>query len=314
MNLSTWMDYNYTATGLTELEYSIYEGHTENYTWVNDRLIYTGKAVARPDEGFISINISPIVQNYLNSELPDVAFNYDDFNTGTMNMPNSIKRFALYDSKGNQLDTFKYINCWDYETRFESFETDNSYSLSVPANSHSVYGMYDFSTSYYKTNGGEVKTTISDATNRGESPSGDTPSVNTSDRCGNGALYYSNAKGGWDSFLIEGNIKKSDAFEKYTINQKWYTGTLNSGTRTLVNTVTESWVLMTHLLTDNEMKIIAANLFGSNNIYFHDLVSDKIYPVKITDTKVEYKTRKNNKNKVYYATINIESTQPKQRI
>lgn len=313
MNLSTWMDYNYIATGLTELEYSIYEGHTENYTWVNDKLIYTGKAVARPDEGFISINISPIVQNYLNSELPDVAFNYGDFNTGTMNMPNSIKRFALYDSKGNMLDTYKYINCWDYETYFETFETDNSYSLSVPANNHSVYGMYNFSTSYYKTNGGEVKTTIEAGTRQDMPNTGDTSSISLAG-CAAGALYYSNAKGGWDSFLIEGNVKKSDAFEKYTINNKWHTNTLESGTRTLVNTVTESWVLMTHLLTDNEMKIIAANLFGSNNIYFHDLVSDKIYPVKITDTKVEYKTRKTNKNKVYYATINIQSNQPKQRI
>lgn len=313
MNLSTWMDYNYIATGLTELTYSIYEGHTENYTWVNDKLIYTGKAVARPDEGFISINISPIVQNYLNSELPDVAFNYDDFNTGTMNMPNSIKRFALYDSKGNMLDTYKYINCWDYETYFETFETDNSYSLSVPANNHSVYGMYNFSTSYYKTNGGEVKTTIEAGTRQDMPNTGETSSISLAG-CAAGALYYSNAKGGWDSFLIEGNVKKSDAFEKYTINNKWHTNTLESGTRTLVNTVTESWVLMTHLLTDREMKIIAANLFGSNNIYFHDLVNDKIYPVKITDTKVEYKTRKTNKNKVFYATINIESTQPKQRI
>lgn len=292
--VSVWQDWFYVATGLTELEYSIYlSGLTE------DTLLYAGKAVARPDDGYVRINISPIVQNYLNSDLPDVAFNGDDFNTGTMDMPNSTNVFKLFDHKGNLLETYKYLNCWDYKTLFFSIENEN-YGLSKPINNHSVIGMYNFSSSHRKVSGGVVKTTIS------VSDSGNS--------CGNGALYYSNAIGGWDSFLIEGLIKKSDAFEKYNINSKWNTGTLESGTRTLVNTITESWQLKTHLLTDSEMDVLASNLFGSNNIYFHDFKDDKIYPVKITDTKVDYTTRKNNKNKVFYATINIESNQPKQRI
>ena len=91
-------------------------------------------------------------------------------------------------------------------------------------------------------------------------------------------------------------------------------GTLESGSRTLVNTIDESWELKTHLMTDRESKILASNLFNSNNIYFHSFADDKIYPVSITDTSVTYKDWRNQKKKKFYYTINIKSNQPKQRI
>jgi hypothetical protein len=137
---------------------------------------------------------------------------------------------------------------------------------------------------------------------------------NVGDYCGYGALYYSNALGGWDSFLIEGNIIKKDSYERYTIENKWIADTLQPGTRTLVNTIDESWTLNTHLLTDEEAKILAEHLFGSNNVYFHSFADNTITPVVITDTSVDYKNWRNQKRKRFYLTINIKSCQPKQRI
>jgi hypothetical protein len=265
----------------------------------NSTLLYTGKAVAKPNGGGCQINVSEIVRNYLNCDLPDVAFNGEDFNTGQIILPNATLGFTLTDEKGTVLEEYKFLNCWDYKTPFSFFATSSmNYPLSNPANDHRTTGMYWFSSVYEKVQR-KVRTTISSF---------------TGDTCGYGALYYANAMGGWDAFLIEGMITKKDSYQRYTIENKWMSGTLESGSRTLVNTVDESWELKTHLLKDSESKILSSNLFNSNNIYFHSFADDKIYPVSITDTSVTYKDWRNQKKKKFYVTINIKSNQPKQRI
>lgn len=288
---SIWEDVIYTVTGVTSVNYLIYD---ENST-----LLYTGKAVARPNEGDCKINVSRIVQNYLNSELPDTAFSGNTFTLGQHIEPNAVLGFSLTDDKGNLFETYMFLNCWDYKLRFAFIANPGvPYPLSTPANQHTVSQMLKFQSVLTKQN--KVRTTISNGL--------------VGDYCGYGALYYSNNMGGWDSFLIEGMITKKDSYERYTINNKWIAGTLKAGTRTLVNTIDESWTLKTHLLLDNEMKILAENLFGSNNVYFHNFEDGKIYPVTITDTSVEYKDWRNQKKKKFYATINIKSAQSKQRI
>ena len=288
---SAWQDAIYVNTGASSMVYCIYD---ENST-----LLYTGKAVAKPNGGGCQINVSEIVRNYLNCDLPDVAFNGEDFNTGQIILPNATLGFTLTDEKGTVLEEYKFLNCWDYKTPFSFFATSSmNYPLSNPANDHRTTGMYWFSSVYEKVQR-KVRTSIGSV---------------TGDTCGYGALYYANAMGGWDTFLIEGMITKKDSYQRYTIENKWMSGTLESGSRTLVNTVDESWELKTHLLKDSESKILSSNLFNSNNIYFHSFADDKIYPVSITDTSVTYKDWRNQKKKKFYVTINIKSNQPKQRI
>lgn len=288
---SIWEDVYYTVTGQTTFDYNIYKEGTE--------LVYSGRAVANPNKAEINIGISRIVQNYLNSDLPSSVFNYDDFNTGTFFLDDATHSFDLTDGKGNVLETYKFLNCWDYKTPYGLlYGSGLNYPMSLPINSHYANGMYGFTSVCYKSNY-RVRTQISSI---------------SGNYCGNGALYYANNLGGWDCFLIEGNVKKTDTYSKYTIENKWTAKTLERGTRTLVNTVDESWTLQTHLLTDEESKAIAEQIYGSNNIYYHDFATDRIVPVIITDTSIEYKTRANQKRKRFFHTINIKSTQPKQRI
>lgn len=288
---SIWEDAIYLVTGTTNVKYLLYNEDSE--------LIYAGVAVARPNEGGCKINVSRIVQNYLNSDLPDSAFSGDSFVSGQHIEPKAVLGFTLTDEKGNVFDEYKFLNCWDYITHFALIASPGvPYPLSHPANNHTVSEMLHFTSVLTKTN--NVRTTIS--------------SGFAGDYCGYGALYYSNNMGGYDSFLIEGTVTKKDTYQRYTINNKWEAGTLKSGTRTLVNTIDESWTLKTHLLNDNEAKILAENLYGSNNVYFHNFADGNITPVIVTDTSVEYKNLRNQKKKKFYATINIRSTQPKQRI
>lgn len=288
---SIFEDVFYIVTGVTETDYLLYDE--------NDSLLYAGRAVARPDQGACSINVSRLVQNYLDSTLPTSAFSGTDFVVAQHIEPKAVMGFTLTDGKGTPFEEYLFINIWDYKTPFALiYGAGVNYPLSKPINDHRTTGMYNFQSVFDKVTH-KVRTTISSA---------------SGNSCGKGALYYSNNLAGWDCFLIEGTITKKDSYERYTIDNKWVAGTLKSGTRTMVNTINESWTLTTHNMTDTESKMLAEQLYGSSNIFFHDFDTDTIVPVVITDTSVTYKTYMNNKRKKFFHTINIQSTQPKQRI
>lgn len=132
--------------------------------------------------------------------------------------------------------------------------------------------------------------------------------------CGDWALYYSNRSGGWDSFLIEGNVKKIDNFEKYYINRSYNNTTMEWGKKVYHNEITTNYELHTGWLNDRQSEILAFNLLSSNQVYLHDLVNNKIIPVVITDDTAEYKTFKNNGRKMVNYTINVEASQIQQNI
>lgn len=291
MKYSAWEDAIYTVTGMSEFVYSIYD---ENST-----LLYTGKAYARPDVGIIEINVSQIVRNYLNCKLPNVAFNATELNTGQVTLPNAVLGFTLADEKGTVLETYKFLNCWNYKDMYRFLDnTTLNLNINRPVNTHTAVGQYTFTSTLTKQD--KVRVTIG--------------TVVSATSCGYGVLYYSNAVGGYDHFLIEGRMKKKDSYERYEIDNPYLANTLQYGHKTLVNTITEEWELQTHYLTDKESKTLTENLYGSNDVYFHDLVEDRIYPVVITDKSVEVKNWKNQGKKQFIHTINIKNAQDKQRI
>jgi hypothetical protein len=178
---------------------------------------------------------------------------------------------------------------------------DNStmnFNINRAVNNHTATGQYTFTSTLMKQD--YVRVTIGVAS--------------SATSCGYGVLYYSNSLGGWDHFLIEGRMKKKDSYERYEIDKGYIANTLQYGHKTLVNTITEAWELQTQYLSDEESKRLVENLFGSNDVYFHDLVEDRIYPVVITDTTTEVKNWKNQGKKYFTYTINIKSAQDKMRI
>lgn len=292
MKYSAWEDAIYTVTGMTSFIFNIYDD--------NSTLVYTGKAYQRPNVGNIEINVSEIVRNYLDSRFPNSAFNLGTFNTGEVFLPNAVLGFSLTDEKGTTLETYMFLNCWDYVNRFSLMDNVGmALNINQPVNDHTATGQFTFTSTLTKTN--KVKVNIQSL-------------VSGATSCGYGALYYSNSLGGWDHFLIEGRMKKKDTYTKYDIDNNFRVGTLQFGHRTLNNTISESWELQTHYLTDEESKRLVNNLFGSNNVYFHDFVGNKIYPVVITDTSVEVKNWKNQGKKHFIHTINIKSSQDKMRM
>ena len=279
MYYSIWEDAIFTVTGMSSFNYDIYKD--------GETLIYSGKAYAKPNTGMIEINVSRIVQDYLDCNMVgDIA---------TQTHPNALFNCELRDIKGSVLDTFHFIYCWDYKTRFEAFWDLNNYNLSVPINNHSASGMMRLSTKY----NGSVSTSVGIDLD---------PAY-----CGEYAIYYLNAKGGWDSFLLEGYVRRTDNFTRYAIERGFMVDTLEFGHSNLTNTISIKWECNTHLMTDDESEKFAQHVLGTNSMYLHDLKDNTIYPVTVDDNSVEYKEFRKNGRKFAQYTFKITASQDRQR-
>ena len=235
--------------------------------------------------------------------------------------------------------TFKYFNDW---SRFEK-RYDYTRSLNDPINGKGCDNMiipfcvyYDdaatFSIVDTEKNGNVnlrtlstpstpfvMRTDIFYDTNKLEYKQGDEVIFSYDmDHCGLGAFIYRNRFGGWDSFLIEGNIIKTDNYTKLNYRTK---GEYNQmydfkGSKYMdekhtdnvsINTTYEAY---TGWLTDEEAERLVFHLLSSPIVYFQDLnkenqVFDTDYlsliPVRLTASSAEYKKFRNGRRLVNYS-------------
>jgi len=130
--------------------------------------------------------------------------------------------------------------------------------------------------------------------------------------CGSFGAYYTNSHGGWDAFLFEGNCKRTDTFDAYSIDRPFDNNTIDHESKTYLNDITLEYELNTGWLTDAQAENFAKNFIQSTNIYLHDLVNDKIFPVVITDTEAPFKKYIDNRRRVSY-TVNVRASQKRIR-
>lgn len=266
-------------------------------TQVTDEVItvFNGKAWVRPGQGYLYINVSKIAQDYLYSDMPDLN---NITVTTTYEHKYAYRQFYLLSSAGTTAQTFNFLLDWSYDNT----GVTTNMNMSRPVNGHGCSGMLFMNTVFNSSQ--KVVTTIS--ISPGSSYDGT--------HCGTHAIYYLNRYGGWDSFLIEGNVQKSDNYTKYNISKPYSTQSQEFEKSTYHNEINERYVLYTGWMSDAESERLARNLFSTNMAYLHDLVNDKIFPIVITDTQATYKTFKNlGKKKVNYA-INVEASQSKHNI
>ena len=273
---SIWKDVSYTSS-TTPLKYSIS---------VDDNEIFNGIAYARPGSEYVIFNINKICQNWVSSNLPDIR----TF-TGTYTHSDAFKTFVLKDASGNTLETYRFLYDWSYDNYF----TGQTCNLNKNINSKAAYGQLQFNTNF---NGSAVTTTVS---------------ASAGNTCGEWAIYYLNRYGGWDSFLIEGNVVKKDVYEKYYTNKSFNNTSLDFERKVYNNQITTNYEVNTSWLKDAESNKLAFNLLPSNCAYLHDLVNNVIKPVIITNTEVEYKKFINGKKLNKY-TITVENSQSTQNI
>lgn len=136
---------------------------------------------------------------------------------------------------------------------------------------------------------------------------------NVINSCKQYCLYYLNARGGWDTLLVDGKAIRSDKYTNSTYSKNY--SNLNKANWGVVNyrkDVNPTWQLSTGYLLDSQAEKMY-NILGSTKAYLHDLNSDEIYSVIINNKNCDYKTFNNQGRKMFVYTIEVEASQKQQR-
>ena len=291
-------------------------------------------------EGLGGIDIPRLVEYYISTTLEeqktdtgwaDMSMGYctvDVYNMTTSGYPGTVEA------------TFKYWNDW---SRFEK-KYDYTRSLNDPINSKGCDNMiipfcvyYDessvFSIVDTERNGNVNTKTLStpskpfmmrtdsyyDSARIDYRQDGQILFSYDMTHCGQGALIYRNRFGGWDSFLIEGNISKTDNYTKQNYRKKggynldYSIDTLKyiDEKRTEGVDIDTTYQAYTGWLTDEESERLVFHLLSSPTVFFQNLnKANQLYdtdsefgallPVRITASESEYKKFRNGKRLVNY--------------
>ena len=279
MNAPIWKDVYYTSTA-DSITYTIKsDGGT----------IFSGKAVKCPGAATVEVNVSLICRNFMNNDLPDFR-NVSSATTYTNY--DACKPFYIYINDA-QSAAESYMFLWDW-----SYQDWNggSKSMSSPINGHYCQNMLVFSSSV--SSGGVVTNSIT-------FPGGS--------YCGDMALYYQGAAGGWNSFLIEGNVMRTDKLTRYNISRRVKNTSIDFENTTYSTDVEPTYQVYTGWLTDAQSKRLADNLLESTRVYAHDFKTGEIFPVVITDASIQHKTYKTNSHKPVNYVISLKASQTKIR-
>ena len=288
-----WKDTYYTSSAASARYRILMDGET----------IFSGKAVKYPDADNLEINLNKVCRNYLETDILSLVTSLPT-NNSTIQNPDAQKTFNLYVGDTNVAD-YRFYQDWSYNTRKNV--TGTSINVSEPINGHFVPGMLKLRT--YR-NSTSSSSTVSTTGNTGASSGlGYTTQV----KCAQYALYYLNSYGGWDSFVIEGTVKKKDAFDTFTTDRVYKNTTREFEYNKYVNEIKTSYELNTGYLTDEQSENLAKNLIGSVRVYLHDIPGGKVMPVVIDDKNVTYQTYQRNGRKMCQYKINVTESQSKLR-
>lgn len=251
----------------------------------NNITVFQGRAYKYPDADTIQIKVNKIFENYLSNSI-------DEIHTSLKNNYEACKRFFIINNDTNRvIKEYIVLYDWSYKYKWRG----NSATLSKPINNRYASNMYKFNTTVNSV--GIVTNHININNN-----------TNVMNVCNDYALYYLGSNGGWNSYLIEGEVDEVKNINYYT-TEKYVTNlNLDFEQTRYISELQNSYTLKTGFLTDEEATNMVNNLFTSNEVYLHNLKTNEIISVIITDTKVNYKKYTINQELPQY-TINIKESQ-----
>ena len=259
-------------------------------------LIFQGRAYKRPNADTNDIKLNKIFENYLSNSIEGLLNSGEPEDTGI----NASKVFQIMklDTDGTEtlIDEYTILYDWSYDFRFRGTNTN----LSRPINGHYVAGMYKINTSVDGQSG-----TVTNSLTEGD--------YNVLADCGEYALYYLNAYGGWDALLIDGTVLKKSTIKQYTTDRNINNSRIEFEQVKYINEIQDAYEINTGFLTDEQAANLSKNLIPSKEVYLHFLNDNKIIPVLITDTSVTYQTYQTNNLQMPQYKINVKESQIKLR-
>lgn len=327
-----WKDVEYNFGNNDVVEYSIIKVNGETET-----PIFFSRTNLRPNMVSNKILVNKICQNYmetpyLNKDYLEITGNYQEFKLASVN--------------GNVVyKTYKFVNDWSYTDDFRTgllshpilndrtVYRGQKLPFSVFAAAENAYIEYGVK---YKENavdyyGKPLEDIIwnGDVTNdlitynfpnpRAAEYVNEVESFVIGDveypvaDCGvDYVLYYINPWGGYDWFPIKGKVIEKDSLTQYTYTQNYLNTSYQFGKNRYLSEIHKKYTLNTHWLREDESNRMWY-LLESNVVYLHNLKTDEIHPVLITNTDVEYKKRGVVSNRISYQ-IEVELSQTRERL
>lgn len=306
-----WKDYYVDFGDLDSIIYRIsYEEDGEQ------KVIFVGKANWRPGTESNRVRINDICADYLKTEVPDFFVE----SAVTMNTYPEflVEYFNEGDGTWEDVEAVLFTPDWSYETPSPLVMADPIrktidrrqtflHSVFLKRNiSYTFTGLHPITRNVDVNGSGTISLQNFPIQAAGISIEGmGYRLVNT---CAEWVVYYVNAYGGWDSFIIEGNVTERDDLKRYNISTEYNNATEERGKRNYVNELTKVYTLHTGWLTDDESSRMH-HLLNSTNVYLGNLNDGRIIPVVLTGNTTDYKTYKGNGNRLVDYTIEAEVAQ-----
>lgn len=302
-------------------------------------IIYQGRAYRRPNESVLRVKVNDICADYIKTPalLTEQGFS-----------PVHYDSFLFYDvSEGwEEVDHMDFFNDWSYE------EYPYHNILAIPINGRVCNRMLlpvsvtinpseelevecieilpdgnefirvinvagaGVSGGLYMVDLSEVKAGMELYATMVSSGTDDIPEVipyKCVDSCARYALYYINARGGWDALLMEGNHSESDSLVRKNRSVEYDNrDQINRGRKNYAVEITKKMTLHTSWMSDEESSRMH-HLLNSPEVYLYDMDEKKFIPVLLTNTTTEYKTYKGNGGKLVNYAIEVEFANERQR-
>lgn len=259
-------------------------------------LIFQGRAYKRPNADTNDIKLNKIFENYLSNSINDLLNSGEPEDTGVD--ASKVFQIMKLDANGTEtlIDEYTILYDWSYDFRFRGENTD----LSRPINGRYVAGMHKMNTSVNGQSG-----TVTNSLTEGN--------YNVLADCGDYALYYLNAYGGWDALLIDGTVLKKSMMTQYTTDRNINNSRIEFEQTKYINEIQDAYEINTGFLTDEQAANLSNNLIPSKEVYLHIISENKIIPVLIADSNVTYQTYQTNNLQMPQYKINVKESQIKLR-
>ena len=327
--IPVWRDYLYSPSGFTNGQDYAYSLRGSGGT-----VLYQGVTVA-PDSSHTPdpINITRLVESYVNSgefnytsgswkKLPgELTVNF--YKVGQVGLVqqwliwNDWSRYKLvYDSISTLNDPINFRACQGMKLPLCVYQKGTtSWSMTeVKKNGTSSTTSFSYPSSYKFAV--YVPSYTSSAKRLDFKRGGNTQFSYDMTACGQGYFLYRNRFGGWDSFLIEGNIYKKEGYARQN-----YTSPVNTSYGYSVDrhtdkvNITTSYEVHTGWLTDQEAERLVYHLLSSPKVYFTSFEGDHyelgdMKEVILTGSQAEYKKYRNGRKLTSY-TITFDASDTK---
>jgi hypothetical protein len=296
--------------------------------------VYAGTAHLRPGQTDLLVKVNEVCADFIEHTLPTMQ-------NALLTPANLPVEFTYYSfSQAATLDTFSFYGDWSYEDGFDytvqglahpingridarqwipctaigvnditldlHFKDGTTSTVVVPLQIQADFDAdfnADFAISLISHGSGTAFFDLSQWSDVAYVVLNGTARYDVVTECGRYALYYVNAYGGWDTFLVEGNARIEDVLTRNTIATDYDNGSIQArGMRDYAVQIQRGITLHTGYLTD-EQSARVPHLLNSTDVYLWDFDTEEMIPLVLSKDVTEHKTYKNNGRRMVDYTI-----------